>query len=214
MDFAKLRGKIFFNNKFINSKDAKIHVLNHSLHFASSVFDGIGVYKGKPLFLKEHLLRLKNSAKVMRLDLDYSVNQLIDICKKLLTKNKINNGYIRPLIFRSSHSMSPETRICKSQIAIAAWKWGKLFNKVFDYTGNHVGWKPLVQFDYSEDQDTSHCIYQNDFDEDNNCIDSLLDTTYTRGVDVSGYDPEALWNNLGDNSGLFRAYYDNNVVAS
>ena len=129
MDFSKLSGKIFFNNIFINSRDAKIHVLNHSLHFSSSVFEGIGVYKGKPLFLKEHLLRLKKSAKIMKLTMNHSTEQLVSICQKLISKNKINDGYIRPLVFRSSHSMSPETSSCKSQIAIAAWKWGKLFNK-------------------------------------------------------------------------------------
>ena len=129
MDFSKLNGKIFFNNRFINSRDAKIHVLNHSLHFASSVFEGIGVYKSKPLFLREHLLRLKKSAKIMKLTMNYSTQQLEAICRTLIIKNKINDGYIRPLVFRSSHSMSPETSLCKSQIAIAAWKWGKLFNK-------------------------------------------------------------------------------------
>ena len=65
MDFSKLNGKIYFINKFINVKNAKIHVLNHSLHFASSIFEGIGVYEGNPLFLKEHLLRLKKSAHII-----------------------------------------------------------------------------------------------------------------------------------------------------
>ena len=54
MDFSKIKGKIFFVDKFINSKSAKIHVLNHSIHFATSVFEGIRVYNGKPLFLDEH----------------------------------------------------------------------------------------------------------------------------------------------------------------
>ena len=129
MDFSKLKGAIYFNGKFIDSKKAKIHVLNHSLHFASSIVEGIGVYNGKPLFLREHLLRLKRSAKIMKLSLPYSLRKLEKISKQLVIKNKIKNGYIRPIIYRSSHSMSPETKLCKSQIAIAAWKWGKLFNK-------------------------------------------------------------------------------------
>ena len=129
MDFSKLKGKIFFNNSFINSRKANIHVLNHSLHFASSVFEGIGVYNGKPLFLKEHLIRLKRSSEIMKLSLNYSIKNLEKICRKLVSKNRIRNGYIRPIVFRSSHSMSPETKLCKSQIAIAAWKWGKLFKK-------------------------------------------------------------------------------------
>ena len=128
MDFSKLNGKIFFKNKFIDSKKAKIHVLNHSLHFASSVFEGIRVYNKKPLFLDEHLDRLYMSSKIMKLKINLKKNKLISIINKLIQLNKINDGYIRPIVFRSSHSMSPETKNCKSIIAIATWKWGTLFS--------------------------------------------------------------------------------------
>ena len=117
MDFSKLNGKIFFQNKFIDSKKAKVHVLNHSLHFATSVFEGIGVYNNKPLFLGEHIDRLFLSADLMRLNVSFPKKKIIKICNRLVKINKINNGYIRPLIFRSSHSMSPETKNCKSLIA-------------------------------------------------------------------------------------------------
>ena len=63
MDFSKLKGKIYFDREYIDNKKAKIHVLNHSLHFASSVFEGIGVYNQKPLFLGEHISRLFKSAE-------------------------------------------------------------------------------------------------------------------------------------------------------
>ena len=91
MDFSKLSGKIFFQNKFINSKKANIHVLNHSLHFSSAIFEGIGVYKNKPLFLREHLQRLYSSANLMKLQINYSIENAISknyftnlnkICKK------------------------------------------------------------------------------------------------------------------------------------
>lgn len=128
MDFSKLKGKIFYKNKFINARKANIHVLNHSLHFSSSVFEGIRVYNKKPLFLSEHLDRLYISSKLMELKVDINKKKLILIIEKLIKLNKINDGYIRPIVFRSSHSMSPETKDCKSIIAIAAWKWGTLFN--------------------------------------------------------------------------------------
>ena len=128
MDFSKLNGKIFFKDKFIDSKKAKIHVLNHSLHFASSVFEGIRVYNKKPLFLDEHLDRLYMSSKIMKLKINLKKSKLISIINKLIQLNKINDGYIRPIVFRSSHSMSPETKNCKSLIAIATWKWGTLFS--------------------------------------------------------------------------------------
>ena len=129
MDFSKLKGKIFFENKFINSKKANIHVLNHSLHFATSVFEGIRVYSRKPLFLDEHLERLINSAKIMKLNLGFKKKKIISIVYKIIKINKINNGYVRPIVFRSSHSMSPDTKNCKSILSIAAWNWGRLFAK-------------------------------------------------------------------------------------
>ena len=129
MDFSKLKGKIYFDRGYIDNKKAKIHVLNHSLHFASSVFEGIGVYNQKPLFLGEHISRLFKSAQLMRLKTESSKKKIENISKELCKINKIKDGYIRPIIFRSSHSMSPETKSCKSILSIAAWEWGKLFNK-------------------------------------------------------------------------------------
>ena len=127
MDFSKLKGKIFFNNKFVPSQKASIHVLNHSLHFASAVFEGIRVYNKKVLFLDDHLERLIKSSKLMKLDCRYKKKELERIIKNLIKINKIKDGYVRPIIFRSSHSMSPETRNCHSIIAIACWEWGNLF---------------------------------------------------------------------------------------
>tara|TARA_B100000575_G_scaffold272673_1_gene254981 strand:+ start:5344 stop:6234 length:891 start_codon:yes stop_codon:yes gene_type:complete len=128
MDFSKLNGKIYLENKFVDSKKAKIHILNHSLHFASSVFEGIRVYNEKILFLEDHMERLIKSSKIMNLDLNYSLKNLNKLALLIIKKNKIKDGYIRPLVFRSSHSMSPETDNCKTQVALAAWKWKTLFD--------------------------------------------------------------------------------------
>ena len=129
MDFSKIPGKIYFQGKFMESKKANIHILNHSLHFASSVFEGIAVYNYKPLFLNEHFKRLQKSSKLMNLSLGIGFKKFENICEKLVRYNKIDNGYIRPILFRSSHSMSPDTTHCKSILGVAAWKWGKLFKK-------------------------------------------------------------------------------------
>jgi branched-chain amino acid aminotransferase len=127
MDFSKLKGKIYFENRFIDNKRAKIHVLNHSLHFASAVFEGIRVYNKKILFLDDHLQRLMQSSKMMGLKINLSLKQLKKIHKQIIKINKIKNGYIRPLIYRSSHSMSPDTSKCKSLLCVATWKWPTLF---------------------------------------------------------------------------------------
>jgi|TARA_B100001093_G_C26831185_1_gene1016219 branched-chain amino acid aminotransferase len=127
MDFSKLNNKICLNGKFIDSKKAKIHVLNHSLHFATSVFEGIRVYNGKPFLLGEHYLRLFKSCKIMELDFKLPLKKLFLLTNKLLKINKIKNGYIRPIIYRSSHSMSPDTKDCLTNYAIACWEWDRLF---------------------------------------------------------------------------------------
>ncbi len=158
MDFSKLKGKIFFNTGFIDNQKAKIHVLNHSLHFASSVFEGIGVYNKKPLFLGEHISRLYKSANLMRLTISYSKKKVENISRKLCKINKLENGYIRPIIFRSSHSMSPETRYCKSILSIAAWEWGKLFNK--KYVHLNISKYPKLNSDIYPTQAKSSGSYQ------------------------------------------------------
>lgn len=129
MDFSKLKGHIYFQNKFIKSVDAKIHVLNHSLHFATSVFEGIAVYKKKPFLSEDHFKRLINSSKLLKLRFNLSIKKLEKISKILIRKNNIINGYIRPIIFRSANSMSPETDDCYTIFAMASWEWGTLFKK-------------------------------------------------------------------------------------
>ncbi len=128
MDFSKLKGEIYFKNKFIKAKNAKIHILNHSLHFATSVFEGIRVYNNKILFLDNHIYRLIESSKLMGLKLKFNFNKMVNLNKLIIKKNNIKFGYIRPLVFRSSHSMSPDTVKCETYLAIAAWKWQNLFD--------------------------------------------------------------------------------------
>ena len=129
IDFSKLKGQIYFDKKFIDNSKAKIHALNHSLHFSASVFEGIAIYNKKPLFELDHFKRLKNSAKILKLNFKLSSKEFSKINAKLIKHNIKSEGYIRPIIFRTSHSMSPDTTYCKSILVIACWSWGKLFDK-------------------------------------------------------------------------------------
>ena len=131
MDFSNLKGTIYLNNKFVPSKKSQIHILNHSLHFASSVFEGIAVYNKKPFLSNDHFKRLINSSKLLKLNLNKNVTQLNNIANILIKKNKIINGYIRPIVFRSANSMSPDTEECSTEFAMATWEWGTLFKKKF-----------------------------------------------------------------------------------
>ncbi|MES2215135.1 MAG: branched-chain amino acid transaminase [Pseudomonadota bacterium] len=97
-------GYIWFNGEFILWQDAKVHVLTHSLHYASSVFEGERAYNGKIFELEAHTERLLASAATLRLDVAYSAEEINQATKKLLMLNNLQDGYVRPLIWRGSES--------------------------------------------------------------------------------------------------------------
>ena len=86
MDFSKLKGIIYLNNKFLPSKKAQIHILNHSLHFASSVFEGIAVYNKKAFLSDDHFKRLINSSKLLKLSFNKNLDELNKIADILIKK--------------------------------------------------------------------------------------------------------------------------------
>ena len=94
---------IWFNGKMVPWADAKVHVTAHALHYGSAVFEGIRAYKtakGPQIFrLKEHIDRLFNSAKIYRFPVAQTKEEMMDACKKVITENGLEFGYIRPLIF-------------------------------------------------------------------------------------------------------------------
>ena len=103
--YDKRSGKLWFNGKAIDWSEAKIHILSHGLHYASCVFEGERVYEGKIFKLKEHTERLFYSAKRMGIEVPYSQNQINDSCKDIIRIQKVQNGYVRPVIWRGSEMM-------------------------------------------------------------------------------------------------------------
>mgnify|MGYP006101103327 FL=1 len=121
---------IWHNGQTINWDEAKVHVLSHALHYGSSVFEGIRVYKtpnGLKVFrLGDHIERLYNSAKIYRMPIPFSEHEIIDACKKLITDNDLDNGaYIRPIAFRGygDIGLAPK-KDHPVDVSIAAWEWG------------------------------------------------------------------------------------------
>ena len=94
---------IWFNGKLIPWADATVHVMSHALHYGSSVFEGIRAYnthKGTCIFrLQEHVDRLFDSAKVYRMDIPYSNEEVVQACKDAVVKNGLKAAYLRPLAF-------------------------------------------------------------------------------------------------------------------
>jgi branched-chain amino acid aminotransferase len=121
--------KIWMDGEFVDWDKAQIHVLSHGLHYGTGVFEGIRAYKtatGPAVFrLSEHMKRLKNSAKIVLIDLDYSVEELVDAAVKTVRINEMNDGcYLRPIVFLGYGEMGVNPLPAPVNIAIAAWPWG------------------------------------------------------------------------------------------
>ena len=126
--FDKRSGKIWFNGKAIDWRDAQIHVLNHGLHYASCVFEGERVYDSEIFKLEEHTERLFYSAKRLDMKIPYSQNEINEASKKIVNIQKVQNGYVRPVVWRGSEMMALSSQKSKINIAIATWEWGSYFD--------------------------------------------------------------------------------------
>ena len=126
--FDKRSGKIWFNGEPINWSDVKIHVLSHGLHYASCVFEGERVYDGEIFKLEEHTERLFYSAKRMGIKVPYSQKEINEACRNIVHIQKVQNGYVRPIIWRGSEMMAISAQKNKIHVAIATWEWGSYFD--------------------------------------------------------------------------------------
>ena len=128
MDYSNLKGYIFLDGQLLKWSDAKLHVLSHGLHYASSVFEGERAYNGKVFKELEHTNRLIRSANTLGFDLPYNEKEICDIRKKVLDANDIVDGYIRPVAWRGSEMMGISAQNNTIHFAVAAWKWPSYFS--------------------------------------------------------------------------------------
>ena len=126
--YDKRSGKIWFNGKNVDWSEAKVHLLSHGLHYASSVFEGVRVYDGEVFKLREHTERLFYSAKRMGMNVPYTTNEINKATKEIVNIQKTQNGYIRPIIWRGSEMMAISAQKNKINVAIATWEWGSYFD--------------------------------------------------------------------------------------
>ena len=133
--YDKRSGKIWFNGKTVNWEDANVHILNHGLHYASCVFEGERVYEGEIFKLQEHTERLFYSAKRMGIVVPYTEADINEACKTIINVQKIQNGYVRPLIWRGSEMMAISAQKNKIHVAIATWEWGSYFDPKLKLNG-------------------------------------------------------------------------------
>jgi branched-chain amino acid aminotransferase len=121
-------GTIWFNGELVDWRSAKVHVLTHGLHYASSVFEGERVYNGNVFKLAEHTERLHESARLMGFQIPYSVEDINAAHDVVLKANGITDGYVRPLAWRGSEMMGVSAQKNRINLAIAAWEWPSYFS--------------------------------------------------------------------------------------
>ncbi|HEY4087943.1 MAG TPA: branched-chain amino acid transaminase [Bryobacteraceae bacterium] len=125
----KATEKIWRNGEFIAWDDAKIHVLSHVVSYGSSVFEGIRVYEttnGPAVFrLREHIRRMYDSAKIYRMDIRFTPDELAEAMLELVRLNKLNSCYIRPIVFRGYGMMGVNGTKNPIDVYLACWEWGR-----------------------------------------------------------------------------------------
>ncbi|NVO05226.1 MAG: branched-chain amino acid transaminase [Rhodoferax sp.] len=146
-------GKIWMDGQLVEWRDAKIHVLTHTLHYGCGAFEGVRAYKGDDgstaIFrLEEHTTRLFNSAKILRMVIPFTKEQVNQAQIEVIRANKLESGYLRPLTWVGDRKLGVSTKGNDIHLMVAAWPWGAYLGeegmkrgirtKISSYTRHHV----------------------------------------------------------------------------
>lgn len=145
-------GKIWMDGELVDWRDAKIHVLTHTLHYGCGAFEGVRAYdtvNGTAIFrLQEHTERLFNSAKILRIKIPFSQEQVNQAQREVVKANGLNSAYLRPLIWIGSEKLGVSPKGNQVHLMVAAWSWGAYLGedgmkrgirvKTSSYTRHHV----------------------------------------------------------------------------
>jgi len=145
-------GKIWMDGTLVDWRDAKIHMLTHTLHYGCGAFEGVRAYdtsKGTAIFrLREHTERLFSSAKILRMTIPFTIEQVMQAQVDVVRSNGLKSGYIRPLVWLGSEKLGVNPKGNKVHVGIAAWTWGAYLGeegmakgirvKTSSYTRHHV----------------------------------------------------------------------------
>jgi branched-chain amino acid aminotransferase len=145
-------GKIWMDGQMVEWRDAKIHVLSHTLHYGCGAFEGVRAYDavgGSAIFrLREHTERLFNSAKILRMKIPFTLEQVMDAQREVVRTNGLRSCYIRPLTWIGSERLGVSPKGNTIHLMVAAWPWGAYLGeeglkrgirvKTSSYTRHHV----------------------------------------------------------------------------
>jgi len=152
IDFSDKDGWIWFDGEMVPWRDAKVHVLTHTLHYGMGVFEGVRAYetdRGPAIFrLDDHTNRLFRSAKIMNMPMPYDAATLRQAQLDAVAKNNLKSAYLRPIVFYGSEGMGLRADNLKAHVVIAAWEWGAYLGddalnkgiriRTSSYTRHHV----------------------------------------------------------------------------
>jgi branched-chain amino acid aminotransferase len=152
MSMADRDGKIWMDGQLVEWRDAKIHVLTHTLHYGCGAFEGVRAYEtaaGPAIFrLREHTERLFNSGKILRMKIPFSVDEVMAAQREVVRVNQLKSCYLRPLIWIGSEKLGVSPKGCTIHLMVAAWPWGAYLGeeglkkgirvKTSSYTRHHV----------------------------------------------------------------------------
>ncbi len=146
-------GKIWMDGQMVEWRDAKIHVLSHTLHYGCGAFEGVRAYKGDDgstaIFrLEDHTTRLFNSAKILRMTIPFTKEEVNQAQIEVVRANKLESGYLRPLTWVGDKKLGVSTKGNDIHLMVAAWPWGAYLGeegmqrgirvKISSYTRHHV----------------------------------------------------------------------------
>ena len=126
--FVNTENKLIWKNgSFQSWNDSNVHILSHTLHYGTGVFEGVRAYKtsnGAAVFrLLEHTERLFNAAKKLNINVPYSIDEVVNAQCEVLNENKLEEGYIRPIIYLGNEGLGLRAKDLSVNVAIAAWEW-------------------------------------------------------------------------------------------
>jgi len=129
ISFDQRDGFIWYNGEFVEWKSAKVHVLNHGLHYASCVFEGERIYNKKIFKSLDHSKRLHASANILGFDVPFTVEELEKAKQEAVVRNNIIDGYMRVFTWRGSEKMAISAQNNKIHVAIACWPWPPYYSE-------------------------------------------------------------------------------------
>ncbi|HET7775109.1 MAG TPA: branched-chain amino acid transaminase [Azospira sp.] len=128
MSMENRDGFIWLDGRWLPWREARVHVLTHTLHYGYGCFEGIRAYatpRGPALFrLPEHLRRLTDSARILAIDLPYKAEELAAVCCEAVARNGLESAYIRPLVFLGAEKAGVDPAGAATHVMVAAWPWG------------------------------------------------------------------------------------------